>query len=113
MGRPTWEGFQIFLSEHATSCAKWLPLMRDGEVDFQPAHARLTAQGEVESVKVAETITIQTPFRVDLAKTTKAEWLAVCQNLQVAYPALSRGGKSGVKAALIRDYAGVLAYDSG
>jgi hypothetical protein len=113
MNDVSWEGFQSFLEQNAKSCVKWLPLMRDGEVEFQPAHARLTAQGEVETVKLTEIITIRTAFRVDLATTTKTDWLAECQNLQVAYPALSRGGKSGVKATLIRDDAGVVAYDSG
>lgn len=111
---PSWEAFEEFLSQHAKSCAKWLPLLRDGQVEFSPAHAKLNAQGEVEAVKVTETVIVQTSFRANVATTTKAEWLAVCQNLQVAFPALGRGGKSGVKAALLRENpAVVLAYDSG
>lgn len=114
MNEPSWEGFERFLNEHSKSCAKWLPLLRDGHVEFSPAHARLGAQGEVEAVKMAETMTIQTTFRANVATTTKAEWLAECARIQAAYPALGRGGKSGVKAALLREEAGkVLPYDSG
>jgi hypothetical protein len=112
MNDVSWEGFERFLQQNAKSCVKWLPLMRDGEVEFQPAHARLTAQGEVENVKIDAKMTIQTT-PIDLATTSRTDWLEICKRLEAAYPALGRGGKSGVKAALIRDYADVLAYDSG
>lgn len=109
----SWDRCAIYLKTNANATEKWLPLVRDGLIEFTPTLKRLDDSGAfVDADAVAPTIVLEcTPF--DLEKFNAKKWRAALKELKRRHPMLGVVGASQAKPLLKKLPVGsVVAYDA-
>ena len=91
---PSWSRCEQFLRQNQKGTVRWLPLLRDGRVEWNADERSMSEDGLMsESRKMPMTIEMAP---VDLATITRESWLKRVKELKKRYPAL---GVVGVRSA--------------
>jgi len=94
MNGPTWERCEVFLKENQPSTVKWLPLIRDGHLDWMASERVMDEGGTMSEASNVPIAISMAPM--DLASFDANAWQERLGQLKVLYPAL---GVVGLKKA--------------